>query len=139
ETAQIHGQAAGREVGHLLARRALIDPSRHKRRILTRNAPAPGQAAGSCPEMAARTRSTTRSRSSNVRPVVGSEGRNVTSTVVGQMSALPFLMACRPPVTATGTMGACAFRAMTNPPFLNGRSSPVRLRVPSGKMKNEYP
>ena len=29
--------------------------------------------------------------------------------------------------------------AMTKPPFLNGRSSPVRLRVPSGKIRNELP
>ena len=34
---------------------------------------------------------------------------------------------------ATGTTGACALIAMMNPPFLNGSSSPVRLRVPSGK------
>ncbi len=26
-----------------------------------------------------------------------------------------------------------------NPPFLNGSSSPVRLLVPSGKMRNEWP
>ena len=28
---------------------------------------------------------------------------------------------------------------MMNPPFLNGSSSPVRLRVPSGKIRNELP
>ena len=40
---------------------------------------------------------------------------------------------------ATGTTGACALIAMMKPPFLNGSSSPVRLRVPSGKMRNELP
>ena len=59
-------------------------------------------------------------------------------TVAGQMSALPFRIARSPPDTATGTMGACAWIAMTKPPFLNGNSSPVRLRVPSGKMKNDF-
>ena len=29
--------------------------------------------------------------------------------------------------------------AMMNPPFLNGSSAPVRLRVPSGKIRNELP
>ncbi len=60
-------------------------------------------------------------------------------TVAGQMSGLPFRIAFRPPETATGTIGACALIAITKPPFLNGSSSPVRLRVPSGKMKNALP
>ena len=29
--------------------------------------------------------------------------------------------------------------AMMNPPFLKGSSAPVRLRVPSGKIRNEFP
>ena len=37
------------------------------------------------------------------------------------------------PEIATGTIGACALIAMMKPPFLNGSSSSVRLRVPSGK------
>ena len=40
---------------------------------------------------------------------------------------------------ATGTIGACPLIAMMNPPFLKGKSSPVRLRVPSGKIRNEFP
>ena len=32
-----------------------------------------------------------------------------------------------------------ALIAMTKPPFLNGSSSSVRLRVPSGKIRNELP
>ena len=54
-------------------------------------------------------------------------------------SALPLRIASRPPVMATGTIGACAWRAMMKPPFLKGRSSSVRLRVPSGKIRNELP
>ena len=34
---------------------------------------------------------------------------------------------------------ACARSAITNAPFLNGSSSPVRLRVPSGNTRNEKP
>ena len=52
---------------------------------------------------------------------------------------LPFRIASRAPVMATGTTGACALSAMMKPPFLNGSSSPVRLRVPSGKIRNELP
>ena len=40
---------------------------------------------------------------------------------------------------ATGTMGACASMAMMKPPFLNGSRCPLRLRVPSGKIRNELP
>ena len=53
--------------------------------------------------------------------------------------ALPFRIASRPPDTATGTIGACALIAMMKPPFLKGKSSSVRLRVPSGKIRNELP
>ena len=52
---------------------------------------------------------------------------------------LPLRIAARPPLIATGTTGACASIAMMKPPFLNGRRSPVRLRVPSGKIRNELP
>ena len=55
------------------------------------------------------------------------------------MTRLPFRIASRAPVIATGTIGACALSAMMKPPFLNGSSSPVRLRVPSGKIRNELP
>jgi len=48
-------------------------------------------------------------------------------------------MAARPPVIATGTIGACALIAMMKPPFLNGSKSPVLLRVPSGKIRKEFP
>ena len=53
--------------------------------------------------------------------------------------ALPLRIDARPPLTATGTTGAWACSAMMKPPFLNGSSSPVRLRVPSGKIRNELP
>ena len=43
------------------------------------------------------------------------------------------------PVIATGTIGAWPLIAMMKPPFLNGSSAPVRLRVPSGKIRNELP
>ena len=82
----------------------------------------------------ARTRSTSASRSSWTKPAVSTGAPRSTRTVTGQMSGLPFRMAFRPPLTATGTIGACALMAMTKPPFLNGSSSPVRLRVPSGKI-----
>jgi hypothetical protein len=36
-------------------------------------------------------------------------------------------------------MGAPALMAMMKPPFLNGKSSDVRLRVPSGKIRKELP
>jgi hypothetical protein len=62
-----------------------------------------------------------------------------TSTITGRTSQLPFCMAARPPETATGTIGACALIAMMKPPFLNGNSSAVRLRVPSGKIRKELP
>ena len=52
---------------------------------------------------------------------------------------LPFRMAFLAPVIATGTMGTWALSAMMKPPFLNGSRAPVRLRVPSGKMRNELP
>ena len=55
------------------------------------------------------------------------------------MNGLPLRMAFRVPVIATGTIGACPFSAMMNPPFLNGNRAPVRLRVPSGKIRNELP
>ena len=55
------------------------------------------------------------------------------------MILLPRCIAARPPWIATGTIGACALIAMMKPPFLNGRSSSVRLRVPSGKIRNELP
>ena len=74
-----------------------------------------------------------------VKPALGTGGRNATRMVVGQMSALPFRIASRPPITATGTTGAYALMAITKPPFLNGSSSPVLLRVPSGKMKKALP
>ena len=48
-------------------------------------------------------------------------------------------MAARPPATATGTTGTWAWIAMMNPPFLKGSSAPVRLRVPSGKIRKELP
>ena len=51
----------------------------------------------------------------------------------------PFRIASRAPLMATGTTGACAFSAMMKPPFLNGNRAPVRLRVPSGKIRNELP
>ena len=36
-------------------------------------------------------------------------------------------------------MGTWASMAMMKPPFLNGSRFPVRLRVPSGKIRNELP
>ena len=39
----------------------------------------------------------------------------------------------------TGTIGACALMAMMKPPLLNGSRWSVWLRVPSGKMRNEWP
>ena len=59
--------------------------------------------------------------------------------VTGLDDGLPLRIASRAPVIATGTTGACPLIAMMNPPFLNGNSSPVRLRVPSGKIRNELP
>ena len=55
------------------------------------------------------------------------------------MILLPRRMASAPPEMATGTIGACAFSAIRKPPFLNGSISPVLLRVPSGKIRNELP
>ena len=55
------------------------------------------------------------------------------------MQAEVVRIAALPPRTATGTIGHCASMAIMKPPFLNGSSSPVRLRVPSGKMRNELP
>ena len=55
------------------------------------------------------------------------------------MIRLPRCIAARPPWIATGTMGAPALMAMMKPPFLNGSSSSVLLRVPSGKIRNELP
>ena len=55
------------------------------------------------------------------------------------MIQLPLRIESRPPCTATGTTGAPPLIAMMKPPFLNGSSSPVLLRVPSGKIKNELP
>ena len=55
------------------------------------------------------------------------------------MIRLPRRIASRPPWIATGTIGACALIAMMKPPFLNGSSSAVLLRVPSGKIRNELP
>ena len=74
-----------------------------------------------------------------VRPAVGIGVPIRTLTCTGRTMGLPFRMASRPPWTATGTIGACAWMAMMNPPFLNGSRSPVRLRVPSGKIRNELP
>ncbi len=54
-------------------------------------------------------------------------------------TSCPSASRTRPPDTATGTIGACALIAMMKPPFLNGKSSAVRLRVPSGKIRNELP
>jgi hypothetical protein len=100
---------------------------------------APRRTAVRAAPIASRTLATTASRSSNVQPAVGTGGRNRTVIAAGQMTQLPLRIASSPPVTATGTIGAWALMAITNPPFLNGSSSPVRLRVPSGKMKNEVP
>jgi len=79
------------------------------------------------------------SRSSSVSPAVATAGASSTVMVTGQISGLPFLIAARPPDTVTGTIGVWALIAITKPPFLNGSSSPVRLRVPSGKTTNELP
>ena len=57
----------------------------------------------------------------------------------GHTIQLPRRMAARPPLMATGRIGACAWIAMMNPPFLNGSRASVRLRVPSGKIRNEFP
>ncbi len=40
---------------------------------------------------------------------------------------------------ATGTTGTCALSAIRNGPRLNGSNAPVRLRVPSGNVRNELP
>jgi hypothetical protein len=45
----------------------------------------------------------------------------------------------RVPLMLTGTMGCPALMAMMNTPFLKGKSSRVRARVPSGKMIRETP
>ena len=74
-----------------------------------------------------------------VNPAVGMGFPILTLTWTGRTTALPFRIAARPPWTATGMIGACASIAMMNPPFLNGRSWPVRLRVPSGKIRKELP
>jgi len=81
----------------------------------------------------------TQSRRSKPRPTVSMGSPTRTDTVTGQMIGLPFRIAARAPMIAMGTTGACALRAITKPPFLNGSSSPVRLRVPSGKMRNDAP
>ena len=59
--------------------------------------------------------------------------------VPDRITILPRFKATLEPETATGTTGTCAWMAITKPPFLNGSMSPVRLRVPSGKMMNERP
>ena len=87
----------------------------------------------------ARTSSIRRSRSSSVSPAVGTGAPIRTDILTGRTMALPRRIASRPPVTATGRIGACALMAMMKPPFLKGKSSSVRLRVPSGKMRNELP
>ena len=63
----------------------------------------------------------------------------MTSTCTGWIQGLPFRIASRAPLMATGTIGAWALSAITKPPFLNGSSCPVRLRVPSGKIRKELP
>jgi hypothetical protein len=57
--------------------------------------------------------------------------------LTGEMMKLPFRIAERAPTIAMGTIGAWARMARMAAPFLNGSSSPVRLRVPSGKTRNE--
>ena len=79
------------------------------------------------------------SRSSTVRPVVSTGSPIRTRIVTGRTTGLPLRIAARPPVTATGTTGACAWMAMMKPPFLKGSRASVRLRVPSGKIRNELP
>src|SRR5688572_28290411 len=86
-----------------------------------------------------RTRAISSSRSSSVMHVVGTGFPILTLTLTGLTMGLPLRIAARPPLMATGTTGVCAPMAMMNPPFLNGRRSPVRLRVPSGKIRNEFP
>ena len=87
-----------------------------------------------------RTAATSPSRSSRLSPAVGDglAERRPRRAPAGS-TGLPFRIASRAPLMATGTIGACALSAMTKPPFLNGSSSPVRLRVPSGKIRNELP
>ena len=62
-----------------------------------------------------------------------------TLIVTGRMIGLPFRIALCVPRMTSGTIWARPRMAMTKPPFLNGSSSPLRLRVPSGKTRNELP
>src|SRR5687768_8783092 len=87
----------------------------------------------------ARARAISSSRSSRRRPIVGIGFPMRTLTWTGRTIGLPLRIAALAPLMATGTTGTCASIAITNPPFLNGSRSPVRLRVPSGKMRNELP
>ena len=89
--------------------------------------------------MRARTSAMTASRSFGPSPSVLTGAPIRTDSVTGRTIRLPRRIASRPPVIATGTIGACAFSAMMNPPFLKGKSSSVRLRVPSGKIRKEFP
>src|SRR6185503_19231858 len=86
-----------------------------------------------------RTTAISSSRSSRVRPVVGTGFPILTLTLTGLTMGLPLCIAARPPLIASGITGVCAPMALMNPPFLNGRRSPVRLRVPSGKIRKELP
>ncbi len=141
ETAQVHRQTAGGQFGHLLADRTGLVPSSHKRRILLRFfvtcATAATFEAGfdRAPHLCD-------DHVSIVERQPGGGHRRAerdASPSPARSARLPLRIAARPPETATGTIGACALIAMTKPPFLNGSSSPVRLRVPSGKMRNELP
>ena len=60
-------------------------------------------------------------------------------TVTGRMMGLPRRIAWPAPRIVNGTTAAPPRIAITNPPFLNGSSAPLRLRVPSGKTRNEKP
>ena len=49
------------------------------------------------------------------------------------MTRLPFRIASRAPLIATGTIGACPFIAMMKPPFLNGKQLAGPAARPFGK------
>ncbi len=56
------------------------------------------------------------------------------SMVPGRIAILPLGKIALEPIPVIGRTGTRASIAMTNPPFLKGKSSPSGLRVPSGKI-----
>src|SRR4029078_7547540 len=84
-----------------------------------------------------RTSSTNRSRSGSAAACTG--GSRSTVTVPGRSEKRPLGRSTSVPPTTTGTMRLSASMAAMKTPFLNSPSSPVRLRVPSGKARKPLP